>query len=329
MTVATMTRYDMTAGARALEQGKRTIERAIAGLHSVEDSLDNSFVQAVQIITTLKGRLIVTGMGKSGHIARKIAATFASTGTPAMFVHPAEAAHGDMGMIGVDDAIIMLSNSGDTVELAPMIAYAKRFNIPIIALARRPQSMLAEMATIAVILPEIAEASITGAPTTSTTMMLVYGDALSMAVLDAKGFTAQDFGVLHPGGKLGQGLKRVSELMHKGDALPIVDADMPMQDVLLVMTKKSFGCAIVTDDAGLLVGLITDGDLRRHMQENLLSHKAADIMTHKPLTTTPDTLLAEVLNILNSRNITSLIAVDKGKPAGLIHIHDCLRAGVV
>ena len=314
--------------ADALAHGKHTIDRAIAGLHSVADALDTHFVQAVELVATMKGRLIVTGMGKSGHIARKIAATFASTGTPAYFVHPAEASHGDMGMVSGDDVIFMLSNSGETSELAPMVEYAKRFDIPIIALVRRPNTMLVDVATIPVVLPEIAEASITGAPTTSTTMMLVYGDALSMAVLEHRGFSREDFGTLHPGGKLGQGLLKVRELMKQGDELPFVTLDTKMDDVLLVMTQKSLGCAIVVNDAGQLQGIVTDGDLRRHMSAGLLEANAGDVMTVNPITTTPNTLLAEVLHILNSKNITSLIAVEDGKPAGLIHIHDCLRAGV-
>lgn len=312
----------------ALAQGKLTIDRAIAGLHSMADMLDQNFVDAVALISNMKGRLIVSGMGKSGHIARKIAATFASTGTMAYFVHPSEASHGDMGMVSEDDVIIMMSNSGETAELSALLTYAKRFDIPIIALARREKSMLIDMADIPVVLPDIAEASITGAPTTSTTMMLVYCDALSMAVLQRKGFSREDFGILHPGGKLGQGLMKVRKLMHTGNALPIVNRDATMDKVLLRMTEKSFGCAIVVDDNDILLGIVTDGDLRRHMKDGLLNTLAIDVMTTDPITVTPDTLLAEVLHILNERNITSLIAVENNKPAGLIHIHDCLRAGV-
>lgn len=312
----------------ALLHGRHTIDRAITGLQSVADALDENFVDAVEMISTMRGRLIITGMGKSGHIARKIAATFASTGTQAYFVHPAEASHGDMGMISSDDVIFMMSNSGETAELAPMVNYAKRFSIPIIAMARRPQSMIVDVATIPIVLPEIAEASLTGAPTTSTTMMLVYGDALSMAVLERRGFSREDFSNLHPGGKLGQGLLKVRDLMHDGDSLPIVQSDTTMDEVLLTMTQKSFGCAVVVNDSGELLGIVTDGDLRRHIRSDLLSLRAEDVMTMSPITTTPDTLLAEVLNILNQKNITSLIAVQDGKPAGLIHIHDCLRAGV-
>ncbi len=312
----------------ALAQGRHTIDCAIRGLKSVADTLDQQFADAVSLISNMKGRLIVTGMGKSGHIARKVAATFASTGTMAYFVHPSEASHGDMGMVSEDDVIIMMSNSGETAELSALLAYAKRFDIPVIALARREKSMLIDMATIPIVLPDIAEASITGAPTTSTTMMLVYCDALSMAVLERKGFSREDFGNLHPGGKLGQGLMKVHKLMHRGDALPIVSKEATMDKVLLTMTEKSFGCAIVVDDEGILLGIVTDGDLRRHMKDGLLNTAAAEIMTRNPITTTPNTLLAEVLHVLNERNITSLIAVEDGKPAGLIHIHDCLRVGV-
>jgi arabinose-5-phosphate isomerase len=312
----------------ALAQGRHTIDCAIRGLQSVAHSLDSRFADAVTLISTMKGRLIVTGMGKSGHIARKVAATFASTGTAAYFVHPSEASHGDMGMVSEDDVIIMMSNSGETSELSALLAYAKRFDIPIIALARREKSMLIDMATIPIVLPDIAEASLTGAPTTSTTMMLVYCDALAMAVLERRGFSREDFGILHPGGKLGKGLMKVRALMHTGESLPIITADTTMDKVLLTMTQKSFGCAIVVDDAGILLGIVTDGDLRRHMKDGLLAVRAQEIMTKNPITITPEMLLAEVLHILNERNITSLIAVEEGKPAGLIHIHDCLRAGV-
>lgn len=292
------------------------------------ESLDAKFVSAVELIAAMRGRVVTTGMGKSGHVARKIAATMASTGTPACFVHPAEASHGDMGMITQDDVLLMLSNSGETAELAAIIAYAKRFDIPMIALVRRDKSMLVELADIAIVLPASPEASITGAPTTSTSMMMAYGDALAMALLEQKGFTREDFSNLHPGGKLGKGLLRVHELMHGVDALPIVGLHDNMQDVLVTMTHKAFGCAVVVDASGDIVGMITDGDLRRHMGEHLLTRNAIDIMTHNPLTTTPKALAAEVLHILNSRSITSLIAVEDGKPVGLIHIHDCLRAGV-
>jgi arabinose-5-phosphate isomerase len=308
--------------------GKHTISLAIEGLRAVSEALDARFEEAVELIISMKGRLIVTGMGKSGHIARKIAATFASTGTPAHFVHPAEANHGDMGMITQNDVVLMLSNSGETAELSEMIAYVKRFNIPLMALVRREKSMLVEIADIPVVLPAVPEASDINAPTTSTSMMLAYGDALAMAVLERRGFTAEDFSLLHPGGKLGKALIRVRELMHTGETLPIVSLQDSMRDVLLVMTRKAFGCAIVVNEQGELSGIITDGDLRRHLHQDLLSLHAADVMTINPITTTPHSLVVEVLHILNSRHITSLIALEDRQPIGLIHIHDCLRSGV-
>jgi arabinose-5-phosphate isomerase len=317
-----------SSSADIIHHGVRTLQLAIEGLQAVADSLDARFVACVEAITTMQGRLIVTGMGKSGHIARKIAATFASTGTPAHFVHPAEASHGDMGMITQGDVVMMLSNSGETAELSEMIAYCKRFSIPLMALVRREKSMLVEVAELPIVLPAIAEASPIGAPTTSTMMMLAYGDALAMAVLERKGFTKEAFGVLHPGGKLGKALMRVRDLMHTGDRLPIVGMQDKMADVLMVMTQKSLGCAIVVQEDGALAGMITDGDLRRHLGLDFIHKTAAEIMTPQPRTTTPHTLAAEVLHILNSRAITSLIVLEDARPVGLIHIHDCLRAGV-
>ncbi len=308
--------------------GRHTLNCAIAGLDAVSEALDERFAAAVECIAAMRGRVVTTGMGKSGHIARKIAATLASTGTPACFVHPAEASHGDMGMITEGDIILMLSNSGETAELEAIITYAKRFRIPMIAIVRRAASMLVELADVAVVLPAMPEASPTGAPTTSTTMMLAYGDALAMALLEQRGFSSEDFGVFHPGGKLGKGLLRVADLMHGAETLPIVRPEDRMQDVLVVMTRKAFGCAVVVAADGTLAGIITDGDLRRHMGPTLLERPASAIMTVSPLTTRPEALAAEVLNILNTRSITSLIAVKDGIPVGLIHIHDCLRAGV-
>jgi arabinose-5-phosphate isomerase len=265
-------------------------------------------------------------MGKSGHVARKIAATMASTGTPAHFVHPGEASHGDMGMITKDDAVLALSNSGETAELADMIAYCKRFSIPLIAMVRRKTSMLVEAANIAMVLPATSEAPPTDAPTTSTTMMMALGDAIAVALVERRGFTRDDFSVFHPGGKLGKAFIRVSDLMHKGDELPLVDMDTPMQQVLLLMTSKRFGCAGVQEGT-TLAGVITDGDLRRNM-DGLLSKKAKDVMTSKPLSIRPSALAAEALGIMNERSITTLFVVEDQKAVGIVHIHDCLRAGV-
>lgn len=313
----------------AIDIGKRLIEQEIKGLEGIIASLGEAFERAVDLVSILQGRLIVSGMGKSGHIARKIAATFASTGTPAYFVHPAEASHGDLGMITQDDALLLLSNSGETAELRDMIAYAKRFSIPMIAMVRRETSMLVSAADLALVLPDVAEASPVNAPTTSTTMMLALGDALAMAVLDRKGFTSEDFHTFHPGGKLGKHFIRVHDLMHPLEQTPLVSEADRMSQVLLEMTARSFGCAGVKNAEGKLVGVITDGDLRRHMQQDLLAMQAREVMSHSPVTTTPQMLAAEALHVLNSRSITSLFVVEEGKPVGILHIHDCLRAGVM
>lgn len=315
--------FDPLGSARAV------IAREVEGLEAVAHALDEKFVALVNRIGGLKGRVIVSGMGKSGHIGRKIAATLASTGTPAMFVHPSEASHGDLGMITTDDLVLCLSNSGETHELRDIIAYTRRFSIPLVAMVRRESSVLVESADIAIVLPEVPEASPIGVPTTSTTMMLAYGDALAVALLERKGFSKTDFGVYHPGGKLGSQFTRVSALMHGGDELPLVVADAPMQLVLLTMTAKRFGCAGVTDKNGAMLGIVTDGDLRRHMGDDLMSRSASDVMTKSPVTITPGMLAAEALGIMNSKSITCLFALEDGKPVGILHIHDCLRAGVM
>jgi len=311
-----------------VKHGKAVLEQEIKGLKALSDSLDGEFSRAVAAIASFKGRVIVSGMGKSGHVARKIAATMASTGTPAHFVHPGEASHGDLGMITKEDAVLALSNSGETSELADLIAYCKRFSIPLIAMVRRKGSMLVEAADVAMVLPAIPEASPTNAPTTSTTMMLALGDALAVAVLERKGFTRDDFSVYHPGGKLGAAFITVEALMHKAKELPVVEEKAPMRDVLLTITAKSFSCAAVVGK-GKLLGVITDGDLRRHMQPKLLEKTAAQVMTKNPVTIRPKALAAEALKIMNDRSITSLFVVENAKPVGILHIHDCLRAGIV
>ncbi len=312
-----------------LASARAVIAREVEGLEAVAGALDDRFVALVDRVAHLTGRVIISGMGKSGHIGRKIAATLASTGTPAHFVHPSEASHGDLGMITADDLVLCLSNSGETHELRDIIAYTRRFSIPLVALVRRAGSVLVESADIAIVLPEVPEASPIGVPTTSTTMMLAYGDALAIALLEQKGFSRADFGVFHPGGKLGSQFTRVSALMHAGDELPLVAADAPMQQVLLTMTAKRFGCAGVVDTAGAMVGIVTDGDLRRHMGTDLMQLTAAQVMTAHPVTITPTMLAAEALGIMNSKSITCLFALTEGKPVGILHIHDCLRAGVM
>jgi arabinose-5-phosphate isomerase len=312
----------------SIQIAKNVIETEIAGLKALEDALDDKFVKAVDLISKCQGKVVLSGMGKSGHIATKIAATFASTGTPAIFVHPAEASHGDLGMIAKQDIVILLSNSGETAELKDVIFYCKRFQIPIIAIVRRQTSTLVDSADIPFVLPNVPEASPIAAPTTSTTMMLAWGDALSMAVMDKKGFSKEDFGVFHPGGKLGSQFVKVSQVMKKGADLPLVSAQDKMSNVLIKITEKSLGCAVVVDGKKIL-GIITDGDLRRHMNEDIISKTAAEIMKASPIVIRPDSLAVEALAIMNDKTITSLIVANiAGEIEGIVHIHQILTAGV-
>lgn len=314
-----------------LRTGRRVIRREAEALGMLADALEHSFAQAVALILDVRGRVIVSGMGKSGHIARKVAATFASTGTPAHFVHPAEASHGDLGMMATGDVALLLSNSGETPELADMIAYTRRFNIPLIGIAGRADSTLLTRADVALLLPQAPEACETGiVPTTSTTMTLALGDALAIALMEHRRFTPDKFREFHPGGSLGAQLARVSDLMHGGDALPLVAAHTPMQEALLVMTQKGFGVVGVTAPDGRLLGIVTDGDLRRHMS-GLLARTAGEVMTAGPRTIGPDALAEEALAEMNARKITCLFVVAPEGPGGaegILHIHDCLRAGI-
>jgi arabinose-5-phosphate isomerase len=320
----------MTADSDALATARRVLDTEARALDSLAANLDGPFLKAVTLIEGAPGRVIVTGMGKSGHVARKIAATMASTGCPAFYVHPAEASHGDLGMVTRDDAVVALSNSGETPELGDIIAYTRRFEIPLIGITSRDGSTLATASDVALVLPANPEACPMGlAPTTSTTMMLALGDALAVTLLERKGFTAADFKVFHPGGQLGQRLLKVADLMHGGDGLPLVGADAKMAEVLLVMTAKSLGCAGVVGTDGRLAGILTDGDLRRHMSPDLLGAKAAEVMTASPRTVPPNLLAAEALRQMNERSITSLFVVEAdGRPVGVLHVHDCLRAGL-
>jgi arabinose-5-phosphate isomerase len=311
---------------------RRVLGMEIDGLRALIEGLDGRFAASVELIAAVRGRLIVTGMGKSGHVARKIAATFASTGTPAQFVHPGEASHGDLGMITPADAVLALSNSGDTAELSDIVGYTRRFRIALIAMTRRAASALAEAADLALILPESAEACPMGlAPTTSTTMMLALGDAIAVALLERKGFSARDFQTLHPGGTLGRKLLHVADIMHDGEAMPIVAQGTKMAEAILTMSAKSFGCVGVVDARGRLVGIVTDGDLRRHMSGDLLASTVDAVMSRKPRTIRPRALVGEALNLMNAQTprITCLFAVDDGvRPVGILNVHDCLRAGV-
>jgi arabinose-5-phosphate isomerase len=312
-----------------IASAKRVLETEIAGLKALEDWVGDKFVSAVDIISKLKGRVILSGMGKSGHIAKKIAATMSSTGTPALFVHPAEASHGDLGMITNDDAVILLSNSGETAELKDIISYCGRFKIPLIAMVRRKTSVLVTAADVALVLPEVPEACNVNAPTTSTTMMLALGDALAVALLERRGFTGEDFNVFHPGGKLGSALLRVKDLMHSGDSLPLISSGSLMSDALIVMTNKRLGCVAIVKGDDELIGVITDGDLRRHMSPDLTSKTVDEIMTKNPLLVNDTDLATKALNLMESKSITSLFVVDNKKLKGVLHIHDILRAGVV
>lgn len=310
----------------------RTLALEADGLTSLEKSLKNGLHQpfelAVQTLKAAKGRVIVSGIGKSGHIGQKIAATFASTGTPAFFVHPSEASHGDLGMITPDDVILALSWSGETVELKNIIMYSRRFRVPLIAITSGGSSALGQQADVVLELPRAKEACPHGlAPTTSTTMQLAIGDCLAIALLESKGFTAHDFKMFHPGGSLGASLKYVSDLMHKGDRLPLASEGDKMSEAIVTMTTKALGCLGVVDAKGKLAGIITDGDLRRHMGDGLLSATAGQIMTKKPKTAAPSMLAATALEMISSSRISAIFVVDKGKPVGILHIHDLVRAG--
>jgi arabinose-5-phosphate isomerase len=315
----------------AHEAAMKVLEIEAEGLQALRRSLDERFDRALDLLVAIAGRVVVTGMGKSGHVARKIAATLASTGTPALYVHPAEASHGDLGMVAAGDAVIALSNSGGTAELADIIAYTRRFRIPLIAITSRADSVLANAADQVLLLPRVAEACPMGlAPTTSTTMMLALGDALAIALLSRRGFSPDDFQLLHPGGSLGRRLLRVADIMHGEGEVPLVPPELSMDQAILVMTSKRFGCVGIVD-SGRLVGIVTDGDLRRHMSPELLRRTAGEIMTRKPRTIRPDALAAEALAQMNisDRPVTSLFVVERGsRPVGIIHVHDCLRAGV-
>jgi arabinose-5-phosphate isomerase len=312
------------------DTARRVIEAEADALRVLAASLDDRFADAVIKLLESKGRVIVTGIGKSGHIARKIAATLASTGTPAQFVHPAEASHGDLGMITSADIVIGISNSGEAPELANLVAYTRRFDIPLIAITKAENSSLGSQSDIVLLLPDLGEACGTGVvPTTSTTLTLAMGDALAVALMEHRAFTPEHFRDFHPGGKLGAQLSLVNDLMHAGDALPLVHLGTPMSDALIEISQKGFGVVGVVNNDGTLVGIVTDGDLRRHM-DGLLSLTAQDVMTKAPTTITPQSLAEKAVHIMNDRKITCLFVVpqDTGAPTGLLHIHDCLRVGL-
>jgi arabinose-5-phosphate isomerase len=319
------------AAATDLDVARSVLNTEAAGLRALAASLDAGFGRAVDLLAACTGRIVVSGMGKSGHVARKTAATLASTGSPAFFLHPAEASHGDLGMAQPGDALLLFSNSGETTELADLVAHARRFGLKLVAITGRAGSTLAAAADAVLVLPNAPEACPMGlTPTTSTTMQLALGDALAVALLTRRGFTATDFRAFHPGGRLGARLRRVSEMMHDGDAVPLAAPDTPMQQALLLMTGKGFGCVGVVEGEQL-VGIVTDGDLRRAMGPDLLDRTVGQVMTLSPRTTRADALAAEALHAMNAggRPITSLFVVDAaGRPVGIVHVHDLLRGGV-
>lgn len=316
-----------------IEEALRVLNFKSAALLEVGLSLGKPFLKALDLLMQTQGRVIVSGMGKSGHIGCKISATLASTGTPSSFVHPAEASHGDLGMLTPKDTLLMLSNSGETTELSDILAYATRHQIPVVAITQKAESTLAQMATTALILPKLEEVCSLGlAPTTSTTMALALGDALAVCLSKRKGFSAEDFGNLHPGGKLGQKLLKVEKIMHTKEAIPLLQENSLMRDVIIEMSQKAFGCVGLVDNQGALTGLITDGDLRRHMSENLLSLKASDVMTKNPKSISPSFLAEEALAFMTQNGITNLFITQeqdgRSFPIGIVHLHDCLRSGV-
>jgi arabinose-5-phosphate isomerase len=311
----------------------RTLDAEASGITALAAAIGNglgdSLLAAVALMRDARGRIIVTGMGKSGHIGRKIAATLASTGTPAFFVHPGEASHGDLGMITADDVIMALSWSGETVELKDLIDYSRRFRIGLIAITANAASTLGAAADVALELPHAREACPHNlAPTTSSLMQLALGDALAIALLETRGFTALDYQILHPGGKLGAMLRFVRDIMHSGTAMPLARLGTPVSTAIVEMSTKSFGCVAITDRDSRLVGIITDGDLRRHMRADLLDARVEDIMTRNPKTVRPDQIASEVLELLNASKITAALVVEAGRPIGIVHLHDLLRIGV-
>ena len=329
----------MTSGAPPTSQAKasalRTLGLERAGIAAIETALNETglgdlFARAVALITSANGRVIVTGMGKSGHVGRKITATLASTGQPAYFVHPGEASHGDLGMIQQGDVILALSWSGETAELADIITYSRRFQIPLIAITSNAESALGSEADVCLALPKSEEACPNGlAPTTSTTMQLALGDAIAVALLEVKGFTAQDFRVFHPGGKLGAKLTFVRDIMHRDERVPLISLGALMSEAVVQISAKGFGCVGVLNTDGTLAGIVTDGDLRRHMRPDLMVARVDDVMTRAPRTVTPETLGVEALEMLNSRKISAMLVVDpQNHPCGIVHLHDLLRLGV-
>lgn len=327
-----MQKMHVTDPSAAPASALRTVQTERAGVDALASALQNGlaapFSQAVELLSSGKGRVIVTGVGKSGHIGAKIAATLASTGTPAFFVHPAEANHGDLGMIARDDVVLAMSWSGESTELKGIVAYSRRFSIPLIAITSSGTSSLAREADVVLALPKVEEACPHGlAPTTSTLMQLVLGDALAIALLEARGFTPENFRDFHPGGKLGATLTHLSEIMRTGDDIPVVPLGTKMPEAVMILSKKKVGCVCVLDSAGALAGIITDGDLARNLHRNLKDTAVEEIMTHSPKTAGPDMSAGAAIAYLNDNKIGALVVVDGDKPIGIVHFHDLLRIG--
>jgi arabinose-5-phosphate isomerase len=309
-----------------IQSAKNCIETEITGLKSLLDFFGDDYISAINLIINCQGKIIISGMGKSGHIASKIAATLSSTGTPAFFIHPGEASHGDLGMITKNDIVILLSNSGETKELKDIIYYCKRFSISIIGIIRRKESELTAASDVALILPAIAEANLVNAPTTSTTMMLALGDAIACSLISNNNFSKEQFGIFHPGGKLGSNFLKVKDIMRKKSQLPLIHQDAKFSEALIEMTKKCLGCTGIINDNKKLIGIITDGDIRRHIDHDIISQSVKNIMTKNPITVQESSLAAEALGLMNDKSITSIFVLnDNNDISGIIHIHDCLK----
>ena len=312
-----------------LEEAKRVLSNESNAIKQLAKSLGKNYVDAIDKLDNVKGRVIFTGIGKSGHVARKMASTFSSTGVPSYFVHPSEASHGDLGIIDRSDAVVVISNSGETPEISDLVEYTKRHKIPLITITSNLDSLIAEQSDIALLLPKVKEACPMGlAPTTTTTMTMALGDAMAINLMTRRNFSANDFKLRHPGGKLGKQLLKVSDIMHKEDEVPVTKKDSLMSDVIIQMTTKSFGCVAVLDERKLLAGIITDGDLRRHMSDKLLQQLAEDVMTPGPKSIRPIALASEAVAVMNELEITNLFVTENKSVVGIIHIHDCLRAGI-
>ena len=309
-----------------LGSAKRALEIESQALQKLKKSIGKEFLSVINVLSKIKGRIIISGVGKSGHVGKKIAATLSSTGTPSMFIHPTEASHGDLGMITKSDAIILLSNSGESPELDDMITYAKRYNLPLVGITSKRKSTLVNSTEKILLLPEFREACpLKLAPTTSTTMMMALGDALAISLLEKRSFSSENFKKFHPGGQLGSKMQTVKDLMHKGREMPLIESNKKMGSMLILMTEKRLGCVGIVNQKKSLIGVVTDGDLRRNMNKNIINKKASEVMTKKPKVVKEDALVGEALNLMNSTKITSLFICANTKPIVIVHVHDLLR----